>query len=199
MAALRYLALAVVVAAGVAGAGCATRPAPASRPAPVPEQPEPADVIAETPTGDSAPTPGLGVSRSRIQAHFEKRGWTFKPAGRRRPTGEPRVLGEASFGKAMFELIGPEHNIIQASMSVSFSPALREETIRSHTGFLGDFMEIILPGWMEARALLGSHMHWASTGGSPQGPQHAVAEDRVFEVEHPEPWKLTISARLVER
>ena len=195
MAALRYLALAVVVA----GAGCAARAAPASRPAPVPEKPGQAGVIADTPPRESAPTPGLGVSRSEIQAHFESRGWTFKPAGRRRPTGEPRVLGEASFGKAMLELIGPEHNIIQASMSVSLSPALREETIRSHTGFLWDFMKVILPGWVEAYALLGSHMHWARAGGSPQGPQHAVAGDRALEVEHPEPWKLTISARLVER
>ena len=184
-AALRYLALTVVVA----GAGCATRAAPASRQA---------DVIEDPSARESAPTPGLGISRSRIQAHFEKRGWTFKPAARRRPTGEERVLGEASFGKAMLELIGPEHNIIQADMSVSFSPALREETIRSHTEFLGDFVKIILPGWREAYVLLGSHMHWASAGGSPQGPQHVVGPDRIFEVEHPEPWKLTISARLVE-
>ena len=185
MAALRYLALAVVVA----GAGCATRAAPASRQA---------EVIEDTSARDSAPTPGLGISRSRIQAHFEKRGWTFKPAPRRRPTGEERLLGEASFGKATLELIGPEHNIIQADMSVSFSPALRDETIRSHTGFLGDFVKIILPGWREAYVLLGSHMHWASAGGSPQGPRHVVEPDRIFEVEHPEPWRLTISARLLE-
>ena len=163
--------------------------------------PGPRTEIEKTPAREStgkyaAIKPGLGVSRSEVEAFFQKHNWTFKPAAPIRFTGEEREIGEPPVGDAMFELIGPERNITQAYMSVSLSPILPKKVLEVHGVYLIAFIQTVLPTWKEGFTWLGDHMADARI----LGPQQVIVGDKIVEMKYHDSLKeMSLSAKLVER
>ena len=102
------------------------------------------------PTSTTMPTPtlttvGLGISRHAIQSVYEGDGLDFVFKSSLLADGQARVMGESTDGIATVELIGPEHDITQATLL--FVASTDPNIAALNAVYMLGLMGLVMPNW----------------------------------------------------
>jgi len=101
--------------------------------------------------------PSIGISRFALQSLFEKKALGFKFEHATAVDGQPRVIGTTPNKLASVELIGPEDNLVQATIMVGI-PADDTVTLAKNAVFMAGFIKNAVPEWPEAVTWMNNNM-----------------------------------------
>ncbi len=125
----------------------------------------PTEITLDTATEESQRglTAGIGISRDTIQGTYENT-WDFTFEEAVEVDGQPRVMGTAPNKLAIVELIGPDENLVSASVLI-FLPNNNPEAVTQNTFYMLQMLSLVAPDWSDGTSWITDNLKTAQEQG----------------------------------